>query len=127
MTIEHQERLRPWRLRFLSSTQVEVIERLEREGGTLRRARGGYWSTTATPVDANKIPTWSVDIRTVRSMEKRGLLVRTGLHAQEWRDERRLVDGAATRDQSQGGGAREGGYGGESRPGSSNSGIGGYE
>lgn len=92
---EHQELIRPWRRRNFSPTQIEVVERLERDGGTLRRFKGGYWATENTPRNTNGIPDWSVDIRTVRAMEKRRLLVRTGVFTQEWRDERRLVEGAA--------------------------------
>lgn len=70
-----------------SPTQSEVLRRLE-HGKRLVRTKGGFWSTEDTPKDAGGIPTWSVDIRTVRALEKLGLLVRTFEFSEEWRDPR---------------------------------------
>jgi hypothetical protein len=106
----------------ISPTQREVIFRMRRAGKRLVRRPGGKWvlegTAKPTPPGWSKRPdrrnlrtapwgpfdgadefgrarSWSVDVRTVRALEKRGLLERTYEDPREWCDPRRLPGRAA--------------------------------
>ena len=73
----------------LSSTQLDTLARMS--SGELERLPGGFWTTTTTPRDYRGVPVWWVDVRTVRALEKLGLIERCGRFPEEWRDSRRRL------------------------------------
>lgn len=86
-----------------SATQADVLRRLAPEL-PLVHWPGGFWTVEGTPAmvyaeparaAARKTPVapeWWVGVQTVRSMERRGWLVRTGWSRREWDDSRVLTD-----------------------------------
>jgi hypothetical protein len=75
----------------LTKTQRGVLDTLaEHHQATLIRVSGGFWTYPTCPRKAGTIPTWWVDVRTVRAMERQGHLERTNEFPEEWRDTRRL-------------------------------------
>lgn len=77
----------------LSPTQQGVLDTLtEQHQSRLIRVQGGFWTYPTCPRKGDgTIPTWWVDVRTVRAMEKAGLLVRVNEFVEEWRDTRALA------------------------------------
>ena len=69
--------------------QREVLLQLVKDGGTLRRLNGGFWTTaTAERLSVRPgIPAWSTQIQTPRAMVKSGLLRRVGQYQVEWLDQ----------------------------------------
>lgn len=53
-------------------------------GGRLVRLRGGFWTTPGMPTNARGAPSWYVDVRTVRAMERLGVLRREDGPGPEW-------------------------------------------
>ena len=79
-------------MKKLSTTQQGVLDILaEQHQGSLVRLPGGFWTYPGCKLRADTVPTWWVDVRTVRSMERQGILERTNEYQEEWRDTRRLV------------------------------------
>jgi len=74
----------------LSPTQALTIERM-RAGGELARVAGGFWCTADTARDYRGVPVWSVNIQTVRALERLGLVERCNRFPEDWKDSRRLV------------------------------------
>lgn len=76
-----------------SPTQVEMLK-LMRTDGPLRRLAGGFWVAGVRELNYNGAPVDSpwCDVRTVRAMEKRGWVERSGAFTEEWRDSRLLTD-----------------------------------
>ena len=78
----------------LSDYQRAFLERLvSLRVDRLIRFSGGFWSYPEAPLDKRGAPPpglW-VDVRTIRALEKAGLLVRLNRFPEEWRDERGLV------------------------------------
>lgn len=57
----------------------------------------GFWTYKGCPADAaprSSAPAWWVTngIQSIRSMERLGLLRRTNVYKEEWRDERALTE-----------------------------------
>ena len=78
----------------LTPTQREVIERLKAEGATRRvRWSGGFWTTPGASHEDGKphVPSWYVDLGTVRALEALGVLRRAHTGSAEWHDPRELV------------------------------------
>lgn len=84
----------------LSPTQLAILRGAE-DGKPLFRVPGGFWTwRQPDSFDNLGLPKWEgegdsrpwADIRTIRSLEKLGLLRRTGRWPQEWRDERVITD-----------------------------------
>ena len=76
----------------LTLTQQELINRMQDSGEAVTHQRGGFWSLPSVVRNARGIPEFWVPTRTVRALEARGLLERTGEFAEEWRDSRRLKE-----------------------------------
>jgi hypothetical protein len=72
----------------LSTTQLDTLARMG--SGELERLPGGFWCTAATPRDYRGCPVWWCDIRTVRALERLGLIERCNVFPEEWRDPRKL-------------------------------------
>ena len=76
----------------LSHTQAELVAKLcARPGENVFRIKGGFWTLPSVPLDRGGVPEYSVDIRTIRALEARGVLERTHELPDEWRDPRRLA------------------------------------
>lgn len=83
----------------LMSIEHETLLRMAQAGGELERWDGGYWTTPGQPPQEQRVwpagfllPRWYVSFVVVRSLEAKGLLVRAGVWAAEWRDRRRLSE-----------------------------------
>lgn len=76
--------------------QLETIAALRKAGQTvLRRLPGGFWTYPGCPDGAKPgVPEWYVTTQTVRAMEDRGLLARSNVHPEEWKDDRALTEKA---------------------------------
>lgn len=74
----------------VTPTQQEVIAKLGETGKALTRVSGGFWTYDGCGIGAAGIPNWWVTLQTVRAMEKKGLLVRTGYYVEDWKDDRAL-------------------------------------
>jgi len=74
----------------ISATQARVLKEMV-DGHRLFQLRGGFWTTSQTACSESGIPSWSVDIRTVRAMEAKGLLQRCRVEVAEWKDNRTLT------------------------------------
>lgn len=64
-------------------------------GGNLIRLPGGFWTTRDTPIveqGIEKWPAWNTSVHTVNAMDKRGWIERAGIHAEAWKDERKLTE-----------------------------------
>ena len=57
---------------LLTPTQVEVVRRVATYG-YLSRWPGGFWTVAGVARNARGAPDWSVDIRTVRALERKGI------------------------------------------------------
>jgi hypothetical protein len=73
----------------LSTTQQELVVKMHQSGEKLMRYPGGFWSLPSVTVNGN-IPTYWVEIRTIRSLEKLGVLERINEFPEEWKDSRKL-------------------------------------
>lgn len=75
----------------ITPTQARVLHEM-RDGAEIGRWPGGFWTTQSPPSNCYGsnwgAPEWSVDVRTVRAMEAKGLLKRTNKLKEEWRDPR---------------------------------------
>ena len=81
----------------VSSTQLEVILKLTEPGspGVLERWPGGFWTVPGAAFEHRggyDVPAWHTGTQTVRSMERHGLLRRTGRYPEEWKDDRELTE-----------------------------------
>jgi hypothetical protein len=77
-----------------SPVQADALARMDAGDGTIVRVAGGFWTTPDTPrhdTVYGPVPEWYVSIQTVRAMELRGWVERTGAYEEEWRDTRRLT------------------------------------
>ena len=80
-----------------SPTQLDVLAQLRKAGTKLVRWPGGFWTYDGCPsrtdlIDfGNEVPEWYTTLQTIRAMERRGWLVRTQVHPEEWRDERTVT------------------------------------
>ena len=83
---ECQERARFLTYKFgLSAAMFEVVEKMLQNGGRLHREPGGFWVYPGTPVRKEvawgtdrtyKEYVWSARVRTLESLERRGLLMK---------------------------------------------------
>ena len=80
-------------MKKLSTTQLDVLDRLKAHGGEIIREKGGFWTWPKSPRGPGKEgwPEWSVGVRTIRSLEGEGYLERTFAFPEEWRDTRKLT------------------------------------
>lgn len=74
----------------VSPTQQQVIEKLGETRSFLYRVGGGFWTYDGCGISAAGIPEWWVSWQTVRSMERKGLLVRSWYYVEDWKDHRDL-------------------------------------
>ncbi len=78
----------------ISPTQQSVLSRLQ-PGLMMVRWPGGFWTFEGCPPknpDRPDVPEWWVETQTIRAMTEAGLLVRTHVYREEWRDERKLAE-----------------------------------
>jgi hypothetical protein len=81
----------------LSPTQEEALQIIREHGGRIIRLKGGFWTYPGCPAGNGifrKYPSWSVDIKTVRCLEREGFLERANVFPEEWRDTRILKETA---------------------------------
>jgi hypothetical protein len=79
----------------LSPTQEEAIKMINDHGGKIIRLKGGFWTYPDCPKEEGVLssyPAWSVDIRTVRCLERAGLLIRANVFPEEWKDTRKIPE-----------------------------------
>lgn len=80
-----------------SLTQAEALRRMAAANAPLARQPGGFWTLKEaspspwTPRPGGLERSWYIDIQTVRAMERKGLVERTNVWPEEWRDERQLT------------------------------------
>jgi hypothetical protein len=78
-----------------TETQAEVLRRLAAiPGGRLIREQGGFWTTPNCPRGpylGGRAPEWSVNVQTVRAMERRGWLARASA-GPEWGADRVITE-----------------------------------
>ena len=85
---------------MVTDFQMKILRRMVATSGHIFRTPGGFWVTDPSrnvedqPLVKNAARTWC-DIRTVRALERQGLIERIHQYPEEWRDTRRLtVEGA---------------------------------
>jgi len=79
----------------LSPTQQEVLDRMKESGAPMIRLPGGFWTYQGCLTRLSQgydVPEWHVSVQTIRAMEKKGLLVRSNLLVEEWKDPRVLPE-----------------------------------
>lgn len=86
------------RAAVISDTQKKVLLLMVSKGVLpLVRYPGGFWTIRNTPRDSRGVPEgFTVNIQTVRAMEKKGLIERDEFFREEWRDHRSLTTEGAT-------------------------------
>lgn len=57
----------------LSDTQKEAVNQLINHGGTFIRKEGGFW--TWPDAKGNVVPEYYCDVRTLRVLERKGIIV----------------------------------------------------
>ena len=77
--------------RKLTAVQEKALHHIRSHGGRIVRYSGGFWSLPQIPGELSLLEWW-IDIRTVRSMEAKGILKRTYEREEEWADPRILED-----------------------------------
>lgn len=81
----------------LSEHQKRVLKILQDRGSKLMRFPGGFWVTLDAKMRGHILSPEPVsgefwtDIRTIRAMERKGVLERTFIFTEEWRDTRQLT------------------------------------
>ncbi len=83
----------------LSPTQQETVDKMKAHGGKLVRLLGGFWtypgcSSRASGFTGAEIPDWYTSTPTVKALEKKGVIERTHEYPEEWKDVRKLKEGA---------------------------------
>jgi len=69
-----------------TAVQLRALKKLIEVGRPLIYCGYNIWSFRERPSDG-----WSIGIETIRAMEKRGWLRRTGIFVEEWKDTRELT------------------------------------
>jgi hypothetical protein len=75
----------------MTKTQTEVVRQMVEAGADLVRIPGGFWTTRGAVLNGRGAPEWSVQVQTVRAMERAGVLVRANEFPEEWRDTRKMA------------------------------------
>lgn len=76
----------------ITAPQLVVLRRvIESPSGYIMRMPGGFWVTPETPMTDRGIPSWNATTQTIMSAERVGLLERTHVYDEAWRDNRRLT------------------------------------
>jgi hypothetical protein len=71
----------------LSPTQADALDVIARNGGSIIRRAGGFWTFPACAETRPGVPAWSISVQTVRALEAKGKLTRAHINA-EWCDPR---------------------------------------
>lgn len=83
----------------LSAHQKVMINHIAAHGGKIERLNGGFWTGVGSEraqgsgqLSGHVVPTKFTDVRTVRALERQGILERTHEHPEEWKDTRQLKE-----------------------------------